>query len=56
MPSLLRTPLFTAHQRAGAKVVEFAGWEMPLHYGSILDEARTVRSSCGMFETAIWDG
>jgi len=52
MPSLLRTPLFTAHQRAGAKVVEFAGWEMPLHYGSILDEARTVRSSCGMFDVS----
>ncbi|MFA0759089.1 MAG: hypothetical protein PVTTEEND_001367 [Candidatus Fervidibacter sp.] len=52
MPSLLRTPLFTAHQRAGAKVVEFAGWEMPLHYGSILEEARTVRSSCGMFDVS----
>lgn len=52
MVELRRTSLFEAHKRAGAKFVEFAGWEMPLHYGSILDEARTVRSSCGMFDVS----
>jgi aminomethyltransferase len=52
MPTLLRTPLYGAHQRAGAKFVEFAGWELPVHFGSILEEARTVRSSCGMFDVS----
>lgn len=52
MPTLLRTPLYDAHQRAGAKFVEFAGWELPVHFGSILEEARTVRSSCGMFDVS----
>jgi len=47
-----RTPLFEAHKRAGAKFVEFAGWELPIHYGSIIDEAKTVRSSCGMFDVS----
>ena len=52
MPTLLRTPLYNAHQRAGAKFVEFAGWELPVHFGSILEEARTVRSSCGIFDVS----
>ena len=52
MVELRRTSLFEAHKRAGAKFVEFAGWELPLHYGSILDEARIVRSSCGMFDVS----
>jgi aminomethyltransferase len=52
MPTLLRTPLYDAHQRAGAKFVEFAGWELPVHFGSILEEARIVRSSCGMFDVS----
>jgi aminomethyltransferase len=52
MPTLLRTPLYGAHQRAGAKFVEFAGWELPVHFGSILEEARTVRSSCGIFDVS----
>jgi aminomethyltransferase len=52
MSSLKRTPLFNAHERAGAKFVEFAGWEMPIHYGSILGEAKVVRASCGMFDVS----
>lgn len=52
MSSLKRTPLFIAHERAGAKFVEFAGWEMPIHYGSILEEAKVVRTSCGMFDVS----
>jgi aminomethyltransferase len=47
-----RTPLFDLHRREGAKFVEFAGWELPLHFGSILEEAKAVRSSCGMFDVS----
>jgi aminomethyltransferase len=44
--------LFDLHRREGAKFVEFAGWELPLHFGSILEEAKAVRSSCGMFDVS----
>jgi len=47
-----RTPLFDLHFRDRAKFVEFAGWELPLHFGSILEEAKAVRSSCGMFDVS----
>jgi len=47
-----RTPLFDLHRREGAKFVEFAGWDLPLHFGSILEEAKAVRSSCGMFDVS----
>jgi aminomethyltransferase len=47
-----RTPLFDLHRREGAKFVEFAGWELPLHFGSILEEAKAVRLSCGMFDVS----
>jgi aminomethyltransferase len=50
MPS--RTPLFDLQRLDGAKFVEFAGWELPLHFGSILEEAKAVRSSCGMFDVS----
>jgi len=50
MPS--RTPLFDLQRLNGAKFVEFAGWELPLHFGSILEEAKAVRSSCGMFDVS----
>ncbi len=49
---LQRTPLFDAHLRAGARMVDFAGWEMPLHYGSQLEEHRRVREDCGMFDVS----
>ncbi len=52
MSEVKRTPLFEAHKRAGAKFVEFAGWELPIHYGSIVDEAKAVRASCGMFDVS----
>ncbi|MEM6855577.1 MAG: glycine cleavage system protein T, partial [Planctomycetota bacterium] len=38
MLALLDTPFKKFHAENGAKLVDFAGWEMPLHYGSILDE------------------
>jgi aminomethyltransferase len=49
---LKRTPLNAAHRAAGAKMVDFGGWEMPLHYGSQLDEHLAVRSDCGMFDVS----
>jgi aminomethyltransferase len=49
---LLRTPLFEAHQRMGAKLVDFGGWEMPLHYGSQIDEHHAVRRHAGMFDVS----
>ncbi len=52
MVKLKRTALYDAHRQANAKFVEFAGWEMPVHYGSILDEARRVRAGCGMFDVS----
>ncbi|HEY2988053.1 MAG TPA: glycine cleavage system aminomethyltransferase GcvT, partial [Candidatus Binatia bacterium] len=35
---LNRTPLYAAHRRAGAKMVEFAGWEMPVQYKGVIEE------------------
>ncbi len=49
---MLTTPLLGVHRREGAKLVDFAGWLLPLHYGSILDEARTVRTRCGLFDVS----
>jgi aminomethyltransferase len=49
---LLRTPLYETHQRIGAKLVDFGGWEMPLHYGSQVDEHHAVRKHAGMFDVS----
>ena len=49
---LKRTPLYRAHVAMGAKLVDFGGWEMPLHYGSQLDEHHKVRRHCGMFDVS----
>lgn len=46
------TPLYASHQQAGAKLVDFAGWDMPIHYGSQLDEHQAVRGSAGMFDVS----
>lgn len=45
-----RTPLYDKHVAAGGRVVDFAGWEMPVQYTGILDEHRTVREECGVFD------
>jgi aminomethyltransferase len=50
--ALHRTPLFAFHQRHGAHLVPFAGWEMPLYYSSILAEHRAVRSGVGLFDVS----
>jgi aminomethyltransferase len=47
---LKRTPLFTAQQKLGGKLVEFGGWEMPVQYTSITDEHLAVRHAAGIFD------
>ncbi len=47
-----RTALYEAHRQLGARMVEFAGWEMPIQYQSILDEARAVRTRWGIFDVS----
>jgi len=47
---LKRTPLFATHQRLGARLVEFGGWEMPVQYSSIMDEHLAVRRAAGLFD------
>lgn len=49
---LKRTPLFDAHVAAGAKMVPFGGWEMPLHYGSQIEEHKATRATCGIFDVS----
>jgi aminomethyltransferase len=48
--SLKRTPLYAAHQKAGARLIEFGGWEMPVQYSSIVDEHQCVRRAAGIFD------
>ncbi len=52
MSEPLRSPLHTAHLDAGGRLVTFAGWRLPVRYGSILTEARAVRESAGMFDVS----
>lgn len=47
-----RTPLYQAHLTAGARMVDFTGWEMPIHYGSQIDEHHQVRKDAGMFDVS----
>src|SRR5690606_34606576 len=47
-----RTPLYAAHLDAGAKMVDFGGWDMPIHYGSQIEEHHVVRQSAGMFDVS----
>ncbi|HEY7216857.1 MAG TPA: glycine cleavage system aminomethyltransferase GcvT [Candidatus Binatia bacterium] len=47
-----RTPLYTAHRRAGAKMVEFAGWEMPVQYQGVIQEHLAVRRDAGLFDVS----
>jgi aminomethyltransferase len=47
-----RTPLYECHLQAQAKIVDFAGWDMPLHYGSQIQEHHYVRQSAGVFDVS----
>ena len=48
--TLKQTPLNAAHRAMGAKMVDFGGWDMPVNYGSQIDEHHQVRNDCGMFD------
>ena len=52
MTELRKTPLHRLHCERGARMVEFAGWEMPLHYGSQIEEHHSVRRAAGMFDVS----
>jgi aminomethyltransferase len=52
MQTLRRTPLYELHQAAGARMVPFAGWEMPVHYEGVVAEHRAVRADCGAFDVS----
>jgi aminomethyltransferase len=47
---LKRTPLYDVHVKAGAKMVPFGGWNMPVQYAGIVEEHRTVRTAVGLFD------
>jgi aminomethyltransferase len=49
---LKQTPLNADHRALHAKMVDFGGWEMPLHYGSQIEEHRRVRKDAGMFDVS----
>jgi aminomethyltransferase len=50
--TLRRTPLYERHAALGARLVPFAGWEMPVQYTSIVDEHKAVRKSAGVFDVS----
>jgi aminomethyltransferase len=47
-----QTPLYDKHLESNAKMVDFGGWDMPLHYGSQLEEHKQVRANAGMFDVS----
>ncbi len=49
---LKQTPLNAAHRELGAKMVDFGGWDMPVNYGSQIEEHDVVRSACGIFDVS----
>ncbi len=48
----LKTPLYSKHVAAGARIVDFGGWDMPLHYGSQIEEHHAVRKNAGAFDVS----
>ncbi len=50
--SLLQTPLYNWHVQAGGRMVEFGGWNMPVQYGSIIDEHHATRRAVGIFDVS----
>jgi len=49
---LQRTPIYDLHVELGGKMVPFAGWEMPVRYGSVMEEHLAVRNEAGLFDVA----
>jgi aminomethyltransferase len=52
MQTLQRTPLYERHRALGARMVPFAGWEMPVQYAGVIPEHRAVRSDAGVFDVS----
>jgi aminomethyltransferase len=52
MQTLLRTPLYDRHVQLGARLVPFAGWEMPVQYQGVIPEHLAVRQDCGVFDVS----
>ena len=50
--TLLRTPVHDRHAAAGARMVPFVGWEMPVQYAGVIPEHRAVRTDCGVFDVS----
>jgi aminomethyltransferase len=50
--TLQRTPLYERHLAAGARMVPFAGWEMPVQYDGVIPEHKAVRADCGVFDVS----
>src|SRR5262245_17725713 len=48
----IRTPLYATHVQAGARMVDFGGFDMPLNYGSQIEEHHAVRRDAGMFDVS----
>ena len=48
----LKTPLYDEHVEAGGRMVEFAGWQLPIRYGSLVEEHQAVRQRAGMFDVS----
>lgn len=51
-PALLRTPLYDEHKKLGARLVPFAGWEMPVQYKGVSEEHKAVRTAAGLFDVS----
>src|ERR1700721_2981122 len=50
--NLKRTPLNEVHRAAGAKMVDFGGWDMPVQYSGLVDEHKAVRTAAGLFDVS----
>lgn len=49
---MIRTPLYETHRNFGARMIDFAGWELPLQFDGIRQEHMAVRSACGLFDVS----
>ncbi|MDT8317043.1 MAG: glycine cleavage system aminomethyltransferase GcvT [bacterium] len=52
MSNLRKTPLLEIHKSLGARIVPFAGWEMPVQYSGVMDEHKAVREAAGLFDVS----
>ena len=50
--TLNRTPFYQSHIDSNGKIVDFSGWELPIHYGSQIQEHEAVRTDAGMFDVS----